>query len=120
MPMTTVSNLSGECDRTFEIEVIGSPHQARLRTSGYKVLVPFSSLSQTIRSIGQRGGKVAKVTMLTTSLSDFDFDDSPTASGLLVPFEPEVAPQPSTQPSIAVKENPPPKSHRHHSKSKKR
>jgi CpcD/allophycocyanin linker domain len=117
MPMTTVSNLSGERGRTFEIEVIGSPHQARLRTSGYKVLVPFSSLSQTIRSIGQRGGKVAKVTMLTTSLSDFDL---PTASGLLVPFEPEVAPQPTTQPSIATTTNPPPKSHRQHSKSKKR
>jgi CpcD/allophycocyanin linker domain len=110
MPITTASNLSGERDRTFEIEVIGSPHQARLRTSGYKVLVPFSSLSQTIHSIGQRGGKVAKVTMLTTSLSDFD--NIPTASGILVPFEPEVTPQPSN--------NPPPKSHRQHSKSKKR
>jgi CpcD/allophycocyanin linker domain len=114
MPMTTVSNLSGERGRTFEIEVIGSPHQARLRTSGYKVLVPFSSLSQTIHSIGQRGGKVAKVTMLTTSLSDVD--DLPTASASLVPLEPEVVPQPS----IAATNNPPPTSHRHHSKSKKR
>jgi CpcD/allophycocyanin linker domain len=116
MPMTTVSNLSGECGRTFEIEVIGSPHQARLRTSGYKVLVPFSSLSQTIRSISQRGGKVAKVTMLTNSLGDFD--NVPTASGILIPFEPEVAPQPSKQPSISATNNPPP--HRQHSKSKKR
>jgi CpcD/allophycocyanin linker domain len=114
MPMTTVSNLSGERDRTFEIEVSGSPHQARLRTSGYKVLVPFSSLSQTIRSIGQRGGKVAKVTMLTNSVSDFE--DLPTVSGILVAVETEVAPQPS----IATTKNPSPTAHRHHSKSKKR
>jgi hypothetical protein len=114
MPMTTVSNLSGESGRTFEIEVIGSPLQARLRTSGYKVLVPFSSLSQTIRSIGQRGGKVAKVTMLTNLLSDVD--DLPTPSGILMPLEPEV----TSQPSIAATNNPPPTSHRQHSKSKKR
>jgi CpcD/allophycocyanin linker domain len=112
--MTTVSNLSGESGRTFEIEVIGSPRQARLRTSGYKVLVPFSSLSQTIRSIGQRGGKVAKVTMLTTPSSDFD--DIPTPSGILVPLEPEVIPQPS----IVATNNPQQKSHHQHSKSKKR
>jgi CpcD/allophycocyanin linker domain len=119
MPMTTVSNLSGESSRTFEIEVIGSPHQVRLRTISYKVLVPFSSLSQTIRSIGQRGGKVAKVRMLTTSSSDFE--DNPTDSGILVPLEAEAEAPP--QPSIAATQNnhnPPSKSHRHHSKSKKR
>ncbi len=114
MPMTTVSNLSGEGDRTFEIEVIGSRHQVRLRTSSYKILVPFASLSQTIRSIGQSGGKVAKVTMLTTSSRDVD--DLPTPSGVLVPFETEVAPQPP----IAAKKQPPAKSHRQQSKSKKR
>jgi phycocyanin-associated, rod len=62
---TNISNLSEDAGRKFEIEVTGSPHQARLRTSNYKVKVPYSALSTTIRSIGQRGGKIVSVKMLT-------------------------------------------------------
>lgn len=65
MITTNISNLSEDAGRTFEIEVTGSPHQARLRTSNYKVKVPYSALSTTIRSIGQRGGKIVSVKMLS-------------------------------------------------------
>jgi hypothetical protein len=62
---TNISNLSEDAGRTFEIEVTGSPHQARLRTSNYKLKVPYSALSTTINSIGQRGGKIVSVKMLS-------------------------------------------------------
>jgi phycocyanin-associated, rod len=65
MILTNISNLSEDAGRTFEIEVTGSPHQARLRTSNYKVKVPYSALSTTISSIGQRGGKIVNVKMLS-------------------------------------------------------
>jgi phycocyanin-associated, rod len=62
---TNVFNLSDDTGRTFEIEVTGSTHHARLRTSSYKVKVPYSALSTTINSIGQRGGKIVDVKMLS-------------------------------------------------------
>jgi hypothetical protein len=62
---TNISNFSEDAGRTFEIEVTGSTHQARLRTSSYKVKVPYSALSTTLSSIGQRGGKIVSVKMLS-------------------------------------------------------
>jgi phycocyanin-associated, rod len=115
MPMTTVSNLSGERGRTFAIEVTGSPNQAKLRTSAYTIKVPYSSLSQTIHSIGQRGGKVVNVTMLTTPFSELE--DIPVASGILVPFDDEVA---APQAPAKATSNPQPESRRQQQKSKKR
>ena len=112
--MTTVSNLSGEAGRTFAIEVTGSPHQARLRQGAYTVRVPYSSLSQTIHSIGQRGGKVVNVTMLTTAFSTLE--DIPVASGVLTPFENEVIPETLTKTAVKAKPEP----SRQQSKSKKR
>jgi phycocyanin-associated, rod len=114
MSMTTVSNLSGESGRTFAIEVKGSPNQARLRTSSYTLKVPYSSLSQAIHSIGQRGGKVVNVTMLTTSFSELEA--TPVAAGNLDSFEAQVAPKAP----IKAAGNPPPEAHRQQSKSKKR
>ncbi len=114
MSMTTVSNLSGEAGRTFAIEVTGRPNQARLRNGAYTVRVPYSSLSQTIHSIGQRGGKVVNVTMLTTAFSSLE--DIPVASGLLVPYENDVVA--TTPAKAAVKAKPEPI--RQQSKSKKR
>jgi CpcD/allophycocyanin linker domain len=70
MILTNISNLSEDAGRTFEIEVTGSPHQARLRTSGYKVKVPYSALSTTISSIGQRGGKIVSVKMLSLTAAE--------------------------------------------------
>ena len=64
MMMTTIANLSEDAGRIFEIEVTGSTRQARLRTSAYKVRVPYATLSKTIRSIAQRGGKIVAVKML--------------------------------------------------------
>ncbi len=105
MSMTTVSNLDGDAGRTFAIEVTGSPHQARLRTSAFTVRVPYSSLAQTIHSIGQRGGKVVSVKMLTMSLTAVEN----------MPVE-EVAPRQAAK----ATENLPPESRRQQSKSKKR
>jgi phycocyanin-associated, rod len=115
MPMTTVSSLSGDAGRTFAIDITGSPNQAMLRTSAYTVKVPYSALSQTIHSIGQRGGKVVKVTMLTTSFSDLE--DIPVASGVLIPFADVVpqAPKKATSPP-----QPEPRRQQQQSKSKKR
>jgi phycocyanin-associated, rod len=69
MTTTTVSNLSGNADRSVEIEVMGSPYQQMLRNSNYRLKVPYSSLSQTIRSIGQRGGKILNVKVLSNLMS---------------------------------------------------
>lgn len=69
MTTTTVSNLSGNADRSVEIEVMGSHYQQLLRNSNYKLKVPYSSLSQTIRSIGQRGGKILNVKVLSNLMS---------------------------------------------------
>ena len=113
--MTTVSNLNGDGGRTFAIEVTGSPHQARLRTSAYTVRVPYSSLAKTIHSIGQRGGKVVDVKLLTAQLSDLGA--IPVATSVFVPVDQEVAPQPPTK----ATSNPEPDSRRQQpSKSKKR
>ena len=114
MSMTTVSNLSGEAGRTFAIEVTGSPHQAMLRNGAYTVRVPYSSLSHTIHSIGQRGGKVVNVTMLTTAFSTLE--DIPVASGVLVPFEDDVPRQTPAKVAAKAKSEP----SRQQSKSKKR
>jgi phycocyanin-associated, rod len=67
---TNISNLSEDAGRTFELEVTGSPHQARLRTSNYKVKVPYSALSTTISSIGQRGGKIVSVKRLSSHVTE--------------------------------------------------
>jgi phycocyanin-associated, rod len=69
MTTTTVSNLTSNADRTVEIEVMGNHHQPMLRSSNYKLKIPYSSLSQTIRSIGQRGGKILSVKVLSNLMS---------------------------------------------------
>ncbi len=110
MSMTTVSSLSGEGGRTFAISVTGSPDQARLRTSAYTVKVPYSSLAKTIHSIGQRGGKVVDVKLLTTQLTDLAGTPASDSS------KEQVAP---TSPAKATS-NPAPDSSRSSAKSKKR
>jgi phycocyanin-associated, rod len=87
---TNISNLSEDAGRTFEIEVAGSPHQARLRTSSYKVKVPYSALSTTMRSIGQRGGKIVSVKML--SLLATEVASSPAQVEPQIPVATESAP----------------------------
>ncbi len=114
MPMTTVYNLSGEAGRTFAIAVTGSPHQASLRTGAYTIKVPYSSLAKTIHSIGQRGGKVVDVKMLTAPL--IDVEDIPVASGFLLPVE-ETA---TAQAPKATEIDERPAARRQQSKSKKR
>jgi hypothetical protein len=129
MPITTVSNLSDNNGRLFAIEVIGGTHQAGLRTSAYTLRVAYSSLAKTIHSIGQRGGKVVNVKVLTTPFSDLE--DIPVASGVLIPLEPELVPAQSNDSDVLVPvaevapvqptpetSNSHPESRRHQSKSK--
>jgi phycocyanin-associated, rod len=117
MTMNTVFNLSGEAGRKCAIDVAGSPNQAMMRSSAYTVKVPYSSLSQTIHSIGKRGGKVVNVRMLSTQMPGVE--DIPVASGVLVPFEEDSAPSP--QPPTKNVEPPTVESRRpQSSKSKKR
>ncbi len=114
--MNTVFNLSGDAGRKCAIDIAGSPNQAMMRTSAYTVKVPYSSLAQTIHSIGKRGGKVMNVRMLSTPMPGVE--DIPVASGVLVPFEVETAPSP--QPPTKTVAPPQPESRRQQQKSKKR
>ena len=110
--MNTVFNLSGDTGRIFAIDIVGSPDQAMLRSSAYTVKVAYSSLSQTLQSIGKRGGKVINVRLLSTPMSIVDH--RPVPEQVVVPVE--VAPQPTTQ-KVSKQ---PPESRRPPSKSKKR
>jgi phycocyanin-associated, rod len=87
MAMNTGFNLSCDASRRFAIDVVGSS-QSMTRSSAYTIKVPYSSLSQTIRSICKRGGKVVKVRMLSATMPEVEGILLP--SGLLVPFEEEV------------------------------
>jgi phycocyanin-associated, rod len=111
MTMNNVFNLSGDASRIFAIDIAGSPNQAMMRSSAYTVKVPYSSLAQTIHSIGKRGGKVIDVRML--SVSTPGVENLPKASAV-APVK-AVAPQPTK-----AAENPKGESQRPPSKSKKR
>ncbi len=103
--MNTVFNLSGDAGRTFAIDVAGSPHQAMLRSSAYTIKVAYSSLAQTIHSIGKRGGKVVNVQMLSTPMPS-------------VAHQPVAVEAPPSATDDAASNSP--KSRRASSKSKKR
>lgn len=64
MVTTGDTNASSYSSRTVEFEVTGVCRQDVMRTSNYKVKVPYSRMSQTMQSINRMGGKVAKVTLL--------------------------------------------------------
>jgi phycocyanin-associated, rod len=115
--MNTVFNLSGDAGRKCAIDIAGSPNQAMMRTSAYTVKVPYSSLAQTIHSIGKRGGKVVNVRMLSTPMPGVE--DIPVASGFLIPLD-QMNVAPSPQPPTKTVEPPQPESRRQQQKSKKR
>jgi len=64
MITTGDTNISDYGSRTVEIEVTGLCRQDVIRTSNYKVKVPYSRMSQTMQNINRMGGKVAKVSLL--------------------------------------------------------
>jgi phycocyanin-associated, rod len=113
MMMNTAFNLSGDTDRTFAIDISVSPHQAMVRTSAYTVKVPYSSLSQTIHSIGKRGGKVVNVRMLSVPMPGVE--QIPVAAGVIPAVEAVAPPQ-----TAKTAEHPQGESYRPQSKSKKR
>jgi CpcD/allophycocyanin linker domain len=90
MSINTVFNLSGNDDRMFAIDAIASPHRAMLRSIAYTVKVPYSALAKTIHSIGQRGGKVVNVRLL--SLPAPNVRDVPAAADVVIPTEEPTAP----------------------------
>jgi CpcD/allophycocyanin linker domain len=92
MSMNTVFNLSGNDNRMFAIDTIASPHRAMLRSIAYTVKVPYSALAKTIHSIGQRGGKVVNVRLL--SFLTPDILDVPAAAEAIVLIEEQLAPSP--------------------------
>ena len=108
--MNTVFNLSGDLGRVFAIDIAGSPHQAMLRSSAYTIKVAYSSLAQTIHSIGKRGGKVVNVRMLSTPMSNVAMPVVEAVEAV------KAAPSPVTK----AASTPQPESRRASSKSKKR
>jgi CpcD/allophycocyanin linker domain len=110
--MNTAFNLSGDTDRTFAIDIAGSPHQAMLRSSAYTVKVAYSSLSKTLQSIGKRGGKVVNVRMLSTPMPSVD--NIPVSTAVLISTEA------ATSPSTETVNHQQPGPRRSQSKSKKR
>ena len=113
MIVNTAFNVSDNSDRTFAIDISVSPHQAMVRTSAYTVKVPYSSLSQTIHSIGKRGGKVVNVRMLSAPMPGVE--NIPVAAGITTPVEAVAPPQ-----TAKTAEHRQGESHRPQSKSKKR
>ena len=63
MITTADTNVSSYGNRTIAIEVTGVARQDVMRTSNYTIKVPYSRMSQTIRSITRMGGKVAGVSL---------------------------------------------------------
>jgi DUF1009 family protein len=138
MMTTTVTNLSEDTGRIFEISVTGSTQQARLRTSTYKIRVSYSTLSTTIRSIAQRGGKIVDVKMLSMFETEIDRDLLPAVAQLSQPITETVESIPAAtevslpidtldiaqpvvaQPTVKPTNNRPAAARSKHSKSKKR
>ena len=67
MISTGSTSLSSYQNRTVEIEVTGVARQDVMKTSNYKVKVPYSRMSQTMQNIYRMGGKIAKVTLLSNT-----------------------------------------------------
>lgn len=63
--MTTTGStcISDYNSRNVVIEVSGLCRQDVMKTSNYKIQVPFSRMSQTMQSISRMGGKVSNVTL---------------------------------------------------------
>ncbi len=62
-----IINLSDSESRTVEIEVTGLRHDLA-RTSHYTLKVDYSGWNKAIQQIGRTGGKIAKVTVLSSPL----------------------------------------------------
>ena len=63
MITTADTSVSSYGNRTIAIEVTGVSRQDIMRTSNYTLKVPYSRMSQTIKSITRMGGKVAGVSL---------------------------------------------------------
>lgn len=65
---TICSNgVNGYANRIFAIEITGVCRQDIAKTSNYSVKVPYSQMSQAIQNVSRMGGKVANVTLISSS-----------------------------------------------------
>lgn len=69
MTTTGTTDLSDYNSRTVEIDVTGLCRQDVMRTSNYKVRVPYSRMAQEVQRISRMGGKVASVAVVSSSPS---------------------------------------------------
>ena len=67
MARTGATSLSDYNSRVVAIEVTGLCRQSVMRTSNYRVKVPCCRLGQTIQSISRMGGRIARVTILSST-----------------------------------------------------
>lgn len=70
MTTTGTASTSDYGDRSVIIEVSGLRRQAVMKTSNYQVKVPYNQMSQAMQSINRMGGKVAKVTVASSSSTE--------------------------------------------------
>jgi hypothetical protein len=105
MSMNTVFNLSGNDNRMFAIDAIAGPHQAMQRSIAYTLKVPYSGLAKTLHSIGQRGGKVVNVRLLSVLMStEMAIPEASTPIAAQILPVPDVAIPVVTQESVVVEE----------------
>lgn len=84
MKTPTSSGVSGYNSRIVTIQVTGVCQQSVMKTSNYQVRVPYSQMSQALRTINQQGGKVASVQLMgnapvmasSTASADSDAPDA--------------------------------------------
>ena len=67
MTTTGAAAASSYSNRTVEIEVTGVARQDVSRLATYTIKVPYSRMFQTMQSIYNLGGTVAKVSVFETS-----------------------------------------------------
>lgn len=70
MTTTGSTSVSNYGNRTVEIEVTGICRQDIMKTSNYKVKVPYNRMLKTLQNIYSMGGKVANVTLLSAQTSE--------------------------------------------------
>jgi len=74
MATTLTSNTSSYDNRTAIIEVTGALGDL-VRTSNYRLKVPYSRLSDTVKQIHRRERKISNITMTSSSINTMNQDD---------------------------------------------
>ncbi|MEM9926129.1 MAG: phycobilisome linker polypeptide [Cyanobacteria bacterium P01_D01_bin.50] len=75
MATTVASNTSSYDNRTAVIEVTGALGDL-VRTSNYRLKVPYRRMSDTVKQIHRMGRKISNITMTSYSINIINQDDS--------------------------------------------